>query len=145
MIGVIVVANRVGGFSHFDRADLDLFESLAHSVSVVLERGTLEQSLQQLRELEAALRHQANHDPLTSLDNRATWPPASWPKGGTSSAEPRRVRQRSRRAPASLPSRPESTWGGHGRVTPRWWSLARVSSAAGASGAFHGSSSRCSS
>ena len=63
MIGVIVVANRVGGFSHFDRADLDLFESLAHSVSVVLERGTLEQSLQQLRELEAALRHQANHDP----------------------------------------------------------------------------------
>jgi diguanylate cyclase (GGDEF)-like protein len=71
VVGTILVGNRVGEVEHFDRADLDLFEPLARNLGVVLESGTLEQSLQQLRDLEAQLRHQAYHDPLTSLANRS--------------------------------------------------------------------------
>lgn len=71
VVGTILVGNRVGEVDHFDRADLDLFEPLARNLGIVLESGTLEQSLQQLRDLEAQLRHQAYHDPLTSLANRS--------------------------------------------------------------------------
>jgi diguanylate cyclase (GGDEF)-like protein len=71
VVGTILVGNRVGELDHFDRSDLELFEPLARNLGVVLESGTLEQSLQQLRDLEAQLRHQAYHDPLTSLANRS--------------------------------------------------------------------------
>jgi diguanylate cyclase (GGDEF)-like protein len=71
VIGTILVGNRVGEVDHFDRTDLELFEPLARNLGVVLESGTLEQSLQQLRDLEAQLRHQAYHDPLTSMANRS--------------------------------------------------------------------------
>jgi diguanylate cyclase (GGDEF)-like protein len=71
VVGTILVGNRVGEVDHFDRSDLELFEPLARNLGVVLENGTLEQSLQQLRDLEAQLRHQAYHDPLTSLVNRS--------------------------------------------------------------------------
>ena len=71
IVATIVVANRIGEENHFDHADLELFEALTANVAVVLESGTLEQSLQQLRDLEAQLRHQAYHDPLTGLPNRA--------------------------------------------------------------------------
>jgi diguanylate cyclase (GGDEF)-like protein len=70
VVGTILVGNRVGEVDHFDRSDLELFEPLARNLGAVLENGTLEQSLQQLRDLEAQLRHQAYHDPLTSLANR---------------------------------------------------------------------------
>jgi diguanylate cyclase (GGDEF)-like protein len=71
VIGSIVVANRIGEANHFDHADLELFDALASNIAVVLENGTLEQSLQQLKELEAQLKHQAYHDPLTNLPNRS--------------------------------------------------------------------------
>jgi diguanylate cyclase (GGDEF)-like protein len=71
VVGTILVGNRVGEVDHFDASDLALFEPLARNLGVVLESGTLEQSLQQLRDLEAQLRHQAYHDPLTSLANRS--------------------------------------------------------------------------
>ncbi|HEX7166413.1 MAG TPA: EAL domain-containing protein, partial [Acidimicrobiales bacterium] len=71
VVGTILVGNRVGEVDHFDRSDLELFEPLARNLGTVLESGTLEQSLQQLRDLEAQLRHQAYHDPLTGLPNRA--------------------------------------------------------------------------
>jgi diguanylate cyclase (GGDEF)-like protein len=71
VVGTILVGNRVGEVDHFDRTDLELFEPFARHLGVVLESGTLEQSLQQLRDLEAQLRHQAYHDPLTSLANRS--------------------------------------------------------------------------
>jgi diguanylate cyclase (GGDEF)-like protein len=71
VVGTILVGNRVGEVDHFDRTDLELFEPLARNLGVVLESGTLEQSLQQLRDLEAQLRHQAYHDPLTSMANRS--------------------------------------------------------------------------
>jgi diguanylate cyclase (GGDEF)-like protein len=71
VVATILVGNRVGEGEHFDRSDVELFEPLARNLGVVLESGTLEQSLQQLRDLEAQLRHQAYHDPLTSLSNRS--------------------------------------------------------------------------
>jgi diguanylate cyclase (GGDEF)-like protein len=71
VVGTILVGNRVGDFDHFDHSDLELFEPLARNLGLVLESGTLEQSLQQLRDLEAQLRHQAYHDPLTALANRS--------------------------------------------------------------------------
>ena len=67
----IVVANRIGEANHFDHGDLELFEALARNIAVVLESGTLESSLQQLRDLEEQLKHQAYHDPLTNLPNRS--------------------------------------------------------------------------
>jgi diguanylate cyclase (GGDEF)-like protein len=67
----ILVGNRVGELDHFDRADLEVFEPLARNLGAVLESGALEQSVQQLRDLEAQLRHQAYHDPLTALANRS--------------------------------------------------------------------------
>ncbi len=71
VVGTILVGNRVGEVDHFDQSDLELFEPLARNLGVVLESGSLEQSLQQLRDLEAQLRHQAYHDPLTALANRS--------------------------------------------------------------------------
>lgn len=70
IVATILVGNRMGEVDHFDRSDLELFEPLARNLSVVLESGSLDQSLQQLRDLEAQLRHQAYHDPLTALANR---------------------------------------------------------------------------
>ena len=71
LVATVLVANRVGEIDHFDHADLSLFEPFARNLGLVLESGTLEQSLQQLRDLEAQLRHQAYHDPLTALANRS--------------------------------------------------------------------------
>jgi diguanylate cyclase (GGDEF)-like protein len=71
VVGTILVGNRVGELGHFDRSDLELFEPLARNLAIVLEGGSLEHSIQQLRDLEAQLRHQAYHDPLTSLANRS--------------------------------------------------------------------------
>ncbi|HVM07704.1 MAG TPA: EAL domain-containing protein [Acidimicrobiales bacterium] len=71
VVATIVVANRIGEANHFDSTDLELFRALTSNVAVVLENGTFEQSLQQLRDLEAQLKHQAYHDPLTGLANRS--------------------------------------------------------------------------
>ncbi|MGH2786822.1 MAG: putative bifunctional diguanylate cyclase/phosphodiesterase [Actinomycetota bacterium] len=70
VIGVMVVANRMGDVSTFDSADLKLFETLSNHASVSLENGRLEKSLQHLQELKEELKHQATHDPLTHLPNR---------------------------------------------------------------------------
>ncbi len=70
-IGTLVVANRLSDISTFDNSDLRLFETLANHIAVSLENGQLEQSLQRLAELKDELHHQANHDSLTGLANRA--------------------------------------------------------------------------
>jgi diguanylate cyclase (GGDEF)-like protein len=70
MIGVVVLANRMGDVSTFDGNDLKLFETLANHTSVALQNGRLEKSLAQLSALEKELSHQASHDPLTGLANR---------------------------------------------------------------------------
>ena len=71
MIGTLVVANRLSDISTFDASDLRLFETLASHIAVSLENGQLEQSLTRLAELKEELHHQANHDSLTGLANRA--------------------------------------------------------------------------
>jgi diguanylate cyclase (GGDEF)-like protein len=70
-IGLMVVGNRLGEVSTFDGEDLRLFEMLAAHTGSTLENGRLEHSLRQLRDLQHQLRHQALHDPLTGMANRA--------------------------------------------------------------------------
>jgi diguanylate cyclase (GGDEF)-like protein len=71
LIGTLVVANRLSDISTFDTTDLRLFETLSSHIGISLENGQLEQSLHRLAELKEELHHQANHDSLTGLANRA--------------------------------------------------------------------------
>ena len=71
VMGSMIVANRLGDTTSFDNDDLKLFETLAGHTSVALENGRLERSLAQLEELKDQLKHQAFHDSLTKLANRA--------------------------------------------------------------------------
>ena len=71
LIGAIIVANRLTEGTSFDEDDLRLLETLANQAAVALENGQLEQSLAELSRLKEQLRHQAYHDPLTGLANRA--------------------------------------------------------------------------
>jgi predicted signal transduction protein with EAL and GGDEF domain len=70
-IGYLVVANRLGEASTYEEDDLRLLETLAGQVAVALQNGQLEQSLAELSRLKDELRHQAYHDSLTRLGNRA--------------------------------------------------------------------------
>lgn len=71
VIGTIMLANRFGVIRSFNEEDLKLFETLANNASVALQYDRLEQAVLQLRELQEQLHHQAFHDPLTDLANRA--------------------------------------------------------------------------
>ncbi len=68
--GLLVIGNRHGDVARFDRDDLVLLATLAANIAGALENGRLEQSLDQLRQLERKLTHQATHDGLTELANR---------------------------------------------------------------------------
>ena len=57
--------------TEFDENDLVLFETFNSHAAVLLQNGRLEQSLAQVTELQEQLRHQAYHDTLTGLPNRA--------------------------------------------------------------------------
>lgn len=70
-LGILIVANRTGEVTRFDEDDLRLLDTVARHVGVALENGRMGQSLTQLHELKEQLRHQAYHDPLTGLGNRA--------------------------------------------------------------------------
>ena len=69
--GVFVVANRLGDISQFTMSDVKLLETFASQVSTTLVNGQLADSLAQLTELKDELKHQALHDSLTELANRA--------------------------------------------------------------------------
>ncbi len=71
LLGLIVVADRIGGVHAFSKKDRYLFDVLANQIAVGLENTHLERSLGELSRLEEQLRHQANHDTLTGLPNRA--------------------------------------------------------------------------
>ena len=70
VVGTFLVANR-SPVGSFDGHDLTLFGTLANHASVSLEYDRLEHLVSQLRELQGRLEHQAYHDPLTGLANRA--------------------------------------------------------------------------
>jgi diguanylate cyclase (GGDEF)-like protein len=68
IVGILLVAGRLGDVSHFAQADLRLLETLAGQASIALEKGQLFESLRR----DAAERaHQATHDALTGLPNRS--------------------------------------------------------------------------
>jgi diguanylate cyclase (GGDEF)-like protein len=70
-MGVLIVGNRLGEVSSFDHEDLRLLAALADQIAVSLDNDRLEQALDDLRRLERDLAHQATHDALTGLPNRA--------------------------------------------------------------------------
>jgi len=70
-LGLLLVGNRAGDVGSFTETDRELFETFAGHASVLLENSRLEQSLAQVTELQEQLRHQAYHDALTGLPNRA--------------------------------------------------------------------------
>ena len=71
VIGTMVITNRVGLTRGFTPDDLILFETLAANASAALQFDRLEQAVAELRDLQHQLHHQAYHDPLTGLANRA--------------------------------------------------------------------------
>lgn len=70
-VGAVVVANPRGEAVAFSRADVEFLGLIARQAGLALEAGRLEKSLEQLVELQDQLRHEAYHDPLTRLANRA--------------------------------------------------------------------------
>ncbi len=68
VIGAIVVANRLGDTSSFDADDLSIFGTMANQTTVTLENMRL---IGELRDESAERKHQALHDELTGLPNRA--------------------------------------------------------------------------
>ncbi|MDX1447573.1 MAG: EAL domain-containing protein [Acidimicrobiia bacterium] len=71
LIGAFFVGDPESDIGSFTPSDLALLETLASQLSVSLENGRLEVSLAALHHLKEELRHQAEHDPLTGLANRA--------------------------------------------------------------------------
>ncbi|RKS68491.1 diguanylate cyclase (GGDEF)-like protein [Motilibacter peucedani] len=71
VLGHLLLGPRVGANAHYAAADLVLVEALANQVSGVLETGRLEQALRQITVLKEQMQHEAWHDPLTALANRA--------------------------------------------------------------------------
>ena len=71
VFGLLLVGGRIGDVTEFDENDLVLFETFNSHAGVLLQNGRLEQSLAQVTELQEQLRHQAYHDALTGLPNRA--------------------------------------------------------------------------
>jgi diguanylate cyclase (GGDEF)-like protein len=71
VLGAMTVVDRMGEGSTFDADDVRLLETIANQAAVALENGQLEQSLTELSRLKEQLRHQAYHDSLTGLANRA--------------------------------------------------------------------------
>jgi len=70
VVGTFLVGHR-GAVGGFDADDLTLFGTLVNHASVSLEYDRLEDLVSRLRELQGRLEHQAFHDPLTGLANRA--------------------------------------------------------------------------
>jgi two-component system sensor histidine kinase KdpD len=59
VIGLLVVANRLGDLGSFDQADEELLETLASRIAVTLENGRLQESLNELTILKNRLEHTA--------------------------------------------------------------------------------------
>jgi diguanylate cyclase (GGDEF)-like protein len=70
-MGTIMLANRFGIDRTYSGDDLRLLEALANNASVALQYDRLEQAVTKLESLQGQLHHQAYHDPLTDLPNRA--------------------------------------------------------------------------
>ena len=69
--GILLVGGRSGAVASFNGDDLNLLDTFVGHASVMLENGRLERSLAEVTDLKERLRHQAFHDALTGLPNRA--------------------------------------------------------------------------
>jgi diguanylate cyclase (GGDEF)-like protein len=70
--GGVFVARAKGTVAEtFAKDDVKLFETFANHLGTTMEKSRLSVSLAQLRQLKQELAHQAYHDPLTGLPNRA--------------------------------------------------------------------------
>jgi diguanylate cyclase (GGDEF)-like protein len=67
-MGTLLVGNRLGDISTFDREDCRVFQALANHAAIALENSRL---IDQLRREAMQKEYQALHDPLTGLPNRA--------------------------------------------------------------------------
>jgi diguanylate cyclase (GGDEF)-like protein len=70
-LGVMVLADRVGLSRRFDGEDLALLGKLAADAGAALRYGHTDETVVELVDLQERLVHQAQHDPLTGLVNRA--------------------------------------------------------------------------
>jgi diguanylate cyclase (GGDEF)-like protein len=69
--GMLLIADQGENTHPFTNDDQRLFELLGKQLAIGVENSQLERSLGVLTRLEEELRHQANHDALTGLANRA--------------------------------------------------------------------------
>ncbi|HYH87871.1 MAG TPA: GGDEF domain-containing protein [Solirubrobacteraceae bacterium] len=69
-IGTVMVADRSGIGGLFDPSEIRLFDTLAHQTGAAVGQDSLTTKVDELRELQVELEHQAFHDPLTGLANR---------------------------------------------------------------------------
>jgi diguanylate cyclase (GGDEF)-like protein len=71
VFGLMVIGDRTGDVETFRDHDRQLCEKFATHAAVLLENDRLEQANTELTALKEQLGHQAYHDPLTGLPNRA--------------------------------------------------------------------------
>jgi diguanylate cyclase (GGDEF)-like protein len=69
-MGTMLIADRSGLGGTFGTSELELFDTLARQTGAMLGQDRLTTKVDELRELQAELEHQAFHDPLTGLANR---------------------------------------------------------------------------
>ena len=69
--GLLVVGHRSGDAEPFSSHDRRLLETFVGHASIILENGRLERSLALVNDLKERLEHQAYHDLLTGLPNKA--------------------------------------------------------------------------
>jgi diguanylate cyclase (GGDEF)-like protein len=68
---LLVVGPPIGDVASYTRDDLTVVETFASHAAMALQNGLLRESLRQVLSLEDKLRHEAFHDSLTGLANRA--------------------------------------------------------------------------
>jgi diguanylate cyclase (GGDEF)-like protein len=69
-IGTVMIADRTGYGGVFGASEIRLFDTLAHQTGAAVGQDSLTTKVDELRELQVELEHQAFHDPLTGLANR---------------------------------------------------------------------------
>ena len=69
VIGILIVRNRLGDVSSFDENDLSILLTMADQTTITLQNMRL---ITRLRDEAASREHQALHDHLTGLPNRAS-------------------------------------------------------------------------
>ena len=69
-VGAIILADHTVDVARFGSEDCELVETLAGALSIALENGALERTLEHTKVLELKLQQPAHHDPLTGLPNQ---------------------------------------------------------------------------